>query len=113
MVQESDDFIWQQLAKRLFGVQKTADERLFTARVMADVRNLQPADSTWFRFARWALPTLALSMSGFAMAVVYSLRPDTVSAETLLLDGEEPGVSEEWLASYPADEQIQDPLVKS
>src|SRR4051812_23229754 len=99
-----DESIWQKLSAAFFGARKTSDERLFTSRVMAQIRNRQPEELPWRIFTRWAIPALALSMGSFTIAAVYSLQPDPVSAEALLLGDQDPGLSEEWLAAAPAEE---------
>ncbi len=84
--------------KSLFTPRETKDQRVFTAEVMQKIRRLQPADSFWQVFARWAFPALALSFGALVITVSYSVEPQAVSAETFVLDDEETVYTIEWVA---------------
>ncbi len=102
----NEETIWGRLTAALFKPRKMQDERIFTANVMARIRELQLADAFWKPFARWALPTLALSMGGFIFALTHysESQVQTVSSEAVVLADQDTDDSVEWLVSAGADE---------
>jgi len=78
-----EEALWQHLAKALFGVDKTSDEGLFTYRVMARIRQLQP-DLAWPRFLRWAVPVLGLGLASLVLALRGPVALTSPSMETAL-----------------------------
>ncbi len=109
---ETEESIWKKISASLFGVSKTADERLFTSRVMAEIRQRQPVIVSWRGFARWAIPALAISMGSFTLAVRYSLEPEAVSPEAVLQETSVPtDYSEAWLTTSHDEDEILDTVV--
>ena|SRR5688572_16104115 len=103
---EPEDMLWNRLSKALFQVRRLKDERVFTAGVMAELRERETAESSWKLFARWALPALALSMGGLLLSVWYASEPDTVVAEALLQDNGNSTETETWLVNAPDEDEI-------
>lgn len=109
---EIDDTLWKRLSAVFFGAERLSDERLFTARVMAEIRQHQPAPIPWRSFARWAIPALAISLGSFTLALRYSLDSTPISAETALQDSVNSSDSpENWLTASHDEDEILDTVV--
>ncbi|HVO32318.1 MAG TPA: zf-HC2 domain-containing protein [Elusimicrobiota bacterium] len=59
-------------------------------------------------FLRWALPTLALSMAGFAGALVYTVQPVMPTTQTLLAGESTSNSMADWMSNPTSDEQVLD-----
>ncbi len=88
-------------------------DRVFTAGVMARVRELRPVDLSWRIFVRWALPAFALSVGGFILALQEVREPQTPSSETIVLSDADTVVTIDWLASAPESPNAGDTGVHS
>ncbi len=108
-----EDPRWQRLSEALFKPRQMKDRGVFTAGVMARIRDLQPADLSWRLFARWAIPALALSLGGFIFALNDWMEPLPVTSETIVLGDPDALVSIEWLASSPESLDASDHGVHS
>ena len=67
---DPQETIWEKLQKALFGIPPFEDERLFTSRVMQEIRSLQRTlpDLAWHRFLRWAVPALGVGVASLVLA---------------------------------------------
>lgn len=110
MSEMHDEVLWQRITAALFKPRKIKDERLFTANVMARVRQLEPMDVTWPVFARWAIPVLALSFGSFILSVSHYIEPRASKTEAVILGDKEASTSIDWVANAPdtddSDEEV-------
>src|SRR4051812_30660913 len=88
MIPPSDESIWQNISKALFQVRRTTDERLFTSRVMADIRQRHPAELPWGSFMRWMMPALGVAVASLALALRDPLWTSPLATDTLLFQAQ-------------------------
>jgi hypothetical protein len=92
---------------------RVESSEVFVQNVMRKVRAYGQRDEwvLWPRFVRWALPALALSVSSFAAAMIYTIGPAPTSPESLLLEDQTQNTSTSWISSPPNEDQILDSVV--
>src|SRR5260370_39698221 len=69
--QDSEEAIWQRLAKVIFGRMRTTDEGLFVYRVMEQIRHgTERLEEllAWRRFLRWTIPVFGIVIAGLIFA---------------------------------------------
>jgi hypothetical protein len=105
---ENDDWI-----KKLLEPLRTENSEIFVQNVMRRVRTYDHRQGgiLWSHLIRWALPALALSVSGFAAAMIYTVVPDHVSTDALLLADRDQSMSADWLSNPPSVDQILDSVI--
>lgn len=72
----------------------------------------QKAESIrWSHFARWAFPSLAMAVGGFATVVALTIEPARLSAtDTLLLEGHQTAIASDAVSSLPGEENVRESL---
>jgi len=104
---------WEQTSRAFLQPFRMADSEAFIQSVMRRVRAYDQNEErrNWAYFARWAFPVLALSVTGFAAALVLTVQPIDVSADALLPQSQGQNVSAYSLSAPPNEDQILDSVV--
>src|ERR1019366_177744 len=97
-------------ARKFLEPLRAQSSEAFIQAVMRRVRSesLPEAGIRWAVFARWAYPALAVSISGFAAAMLYTVPPSTMSSDVLLMGDRDQTLVVEWLNPSPDEDQILD-----
>ncbi|MFA5975926.1 MAG: zf-HC2 domain-containing protein [Elusimicrobiota bacterium] len=98
---------WDKIAKTFFW--KMSAPEGFSRKVMTTIRcspvvyRKMVEDLEWERwrriFARWFVPTFAVALAGFVLAMSHPIRRVSTSADELLLSQTDGNVPSEWLTS--------------
>jgi anti-sigma factor RsiW len=98
---------WKQTADAFLAPFQAESSPQAVDNVMRKIRILDEGRETlrWRSFVRWALPALALSFTGFTAALVMTVQPTEVSADTLLQANHEQSAPA-WVALPPTEDQI-------
>ncbi len=99
---------WKDTSRLFLEPLRVKSSEIFVQQVMRRVRALEPEASGlgWPLFVRWAFPALALSVSSFAGAFVYTEQPLTAATPAIFLDEQEQPSALGSLSSVVADDQI-------
>lgn len=101
MHEMNDESLLARVSQAFLKPRPFKDERLFTSRVMAQIRQLQPADASWPIFIRWSIPALVLSFGGFVLALTHFLEPRAPRADAVVMGERDETPSIDWIASAP------------
>ena len=104
---------WEQTSRTFLQPFRIADSEAFVQNVMRKVRIYDQNEErrNWTYFARWAFPVLALSFTGFAVALVLTVQPLDVSVDSLVLENWGQNVSADQLSIPTNEDQILDSVV--
>lgn len=104
---------WEQTSRVFLQPFRMTGSEAFVQNVMRRIRayDQNEARKHWAYFTRWAIPALALSFTGFAAALVLTVQPIDVSADTVLVASQGQNVAADRLSGLPDEDQILDSVV--